>query len=387
MRILILGGDGYLGWPTALNLSMKGYDVVAVDNFSKRKIEIAYGIKPLFKIETMQNRVKEWNKLKYKNKIKFICGDLLNHRFVYKLLSKYKPDAVIHYGEQPSAPYSMAGREEAVFTQNNNVIGTLNLLFGIKKYCPKTHLIKLGTMGVYGTPNIDIEEGYLKVNHKGRKDIVQFPVKPHSYYHLSKAHDSLNLAFACRVWNLRATDLNQGVVYGTDTNETKLSEKFSTSFHYDHLFGTVINRFCVEAAINKPLTVYGQGNQKRTFLNILDTLKCVELAIKNPARLGEFKVRNQFTEVFSIKELAYLVKKASKKIGLNTKIEFIKNPRHELAKHYYKPKNDSFLKIGLKPIYLNDDFILKVINKIIEVKDRIDKNIIDPKVKWDQRQK
>ena len=213
----------------------------------------------------MQNRVNEWNKIKPKNKIKFIYGDLLNYRFVYKLLSKFKPDVIIHYGEQPSAPYSMAGRDEAVFTQNNNVIGTLNLLFGIKKYCPKTHLIKLGTMGVYGTPNIDIEEGYLNIKHNGRKDLVQFPVKPHSYYHLSKAHDSLNLAFACRVWNFRVTDLNQGVVYGTDTHETTLSEKLNTSFHYDHLFGTVINRFCVESAIGKPLTIYGKGNQKRTF--------------------------------------------------------------------------------------------------------------------------
>lgn len=385
MKILILGGDGYLGWPTSMSLSKKGYDVLSVDNFSKRKIEIINGIKPLFKIETMQNRVNEWNKIKPKNKIKFIYGDLLNHRFVYKLLSKFKPDVIIHYGEQPSAPYSMAGRDEAVFTQNNNVIGTLNLLFGIKKYCPKTHLIKLGTMGVYGTPNIDIEEGYLNIKHNGRKDLVQFPVKPHSYYHLSKAHDSLNLAFACRVWNLRVTDLNQGVVYGTDTHETTLSEKLNTSFHYDHLFGTVINRFCVESAIGKPLTIYGKGNQKRTFLNILDTLKCIELAIKNPAKLGEFKVRNQFTEVFSIKELALLVQKASNEIGIKTKIEYLKNPRHELAKHYYNPKNNSFLKIGLKPILLNKTFIITVIKKIIEFKKRVDHSIIDPKVKWDQR--
>lgn len=385
MKILILGGDGYLGWPTAMSLSKKGYEVLTVDNFSKRKIEIINGINPLFNIETMQNRVLEWNKIKPKNKMKFLYGDLLNHRFVYKLLSKYKPHAIIHYGEQPSAPYSMAGREEAVFTQNNNVIGTLNLLFGIKKYCPKTHLIKLGTMGVYGTPNIDIEEGYLNIKHNGRKDLVQFPVKPHSYYHLSKAHDSLNLAFACRVWKLRATDLNQGVVYGTDTQETILSEKLNTSFHYDHLFGTVINRFCVEAAIGKPLTIYGKGDQKRTFLNILDTLRCVELAIKNPAKQGEFKVRNQFTEVFSIKELALLIQKASKSIGINTTIEYLKNPRHELAKHYYNPKNDSFLKIGLKPILLNKNFIISVIKKILKFKTKIDHSIIDPKVKWDQK--
>ena len=388
MKILILGSDGYLGWPTAMNLSTKGHEVLSVDNFSKRKIEIANGIKPLFKIETMQNRVSEWNKINKKLKrIKFIYGDLLNHRFIYQILSKIKPDVIIHYGEQPSAPYSMAGRDQAVFTQNNNVIGTLNLLFGIKKYCPKTHLIKLGTMGVYGTPNIDIEEGYLKIKHKGRNDLVQFPVKPHSYYHLSKAHDSLNLAFACRVWKLKVTDLNQGVVYGTDTKETKISEILNTSFHYDHLFGTVINRFCVEAAIGKPLTVYGKGEQRPPFLNILDTLKCVERAIKNPAKSGEFKVRNQFTEVFSIKELAKIVQKASKKLDLKTKINFIKNPRHEMAKHYYNPKNKSFLKIGLKPILLNEEFLINVMKKILDYKSRIDTNIIDPKVKWDQQDK
>ena len=304
MKILVIGADGYLGWPTAMRLSSKGHRVFCIDNFSKRKIELENGIKPLFKIETMQSRVNLWNKIKPKNKIKFYYGDLLNHRFIYQLLSKIKPEAIIHYGEQPSAPYSMVGREQAVFTQHNNIIGNLNLLFAIKKYCPSTHLIKLGTMGVYGTPNIDIEEGYLKIKHKNRSDTIQFPVKPHSYYHLSKAADSFNLSFASRVWGTRVTDLNQGVVYGFHTKETMLDEKLQTSFHYDEVFGTVINRFICQSVVGKDLTVYGKGSQKRGYLNISDTINCVNIAATNPAKKSEFRVFNQYTEVLSINEIA-----------------------------------------------------------------------------------
>ena len=384
-KVLVLGSDGYLGWPTSMFLSKKGFKVFCVDNFVKRKIEIENGIKPLFKIETMQKRVEIWNDTKPKYKIEFKNGDLLNHRFIYDCIKLYKPNAVIHFAEQPSAPYSMAGREQAVFTQNNNVVGTLNLLFAIKKHHPSTHIIKLGTMGVYGTPNIDIEEGYLKVKHKNRSDVVMFPFKPHSYYHLSKAHDSLNLSFACRVWGLRVTDLNQGVVYGTDTEETKIAEELKTSFHYDHLFGTVINRFCAEAVSETPLTVYGKGDQVRTFLNIKDTLNCIYLAIKNPAKKGQYIVRNQFTETFSINQLADLVYDTSKSIGYNTKINYLKNPRSEMSKHYYKPQNKSFIKLGLKPFKLNKDFLKLILQEIEMSKDKIDLSVIDPKVKWDQK--
>ena len=382
MKILIIGGDGYLGWPTAMHLSKKKYKIHLIDNFSKRTIENENSVKPFEKIETMENRVYAWNSLKLGNKISFSFGDLINHRFIYEELKKFKPDHIIHYGEQPSAPYSMAGRSQAVFTQSNNIIGSLNLLFGIKKVCPKAHLIKLGTMGVYGTPNIDIEEGFLNVKHKGRSDRMQFPMKPLSYYHCSKAADSVNLYFASRVWGLRATDLNQGVVYGIDTPETKLDKKLNTSFHYDHIFGTVINRFIVQAAIGEPLLVYGNGNQVRTFLNINDTLQCVELAIKNSAKVGEYKVRNQFTEVFSIKNLALLVQKSAKKIGLSTSIKFINNPRNEMPKHYFKPSNKSFLKIGLKPRKINTKFIIENLNRILNSKKNIDKKIISPKIMW-----
>jgi UDP-sulfoquinovose synthase len=382
MKILIIGGDGYLGWPTAMHLSKKKHQVYLIDDFSKRSIENQNSVTPLENIETMENRVKIWNSLKRGKKVKFSFGSLINHRFIYEELKKIKPDHIIHYGEQPSAPYSMAGRTEAVFTQSNNIIGSLNLLFGIKKYCPNAHLIKLGTMGVYGTPNIDIEEGFIKIKHKNRTDIMQFPMKPLSYYHCSKAADSVNLYFASRVWGLRATDLNQGVVYGIDTPETILDKSLNTSFHYDHIFGTVINRFMVQAAIEKPMLVYGKGNQTRTFLNINDTLQCVELAIKNPARKSEYKVRNQFTEVFTIKQLATLVRDSAKKLGLSTNIKYINNPRKELAKHYFNPSNKSFLKLGLRPRKLNTTFVQNNINKILTKKDNIDLQTISPKIKW-----
>ena len=384
MKILVLGADGYLGWPTCLYFASKKFKVFGVDNFSKRQIEVANNIRPLNEIETFQKRLDIWNKIN-KNKIKFFAGDLLNHRFIYNIIKKVKPDAIIHYAEQPSAPYSMGDREKAVFTQHNNIIGNLNLMFAVKKYVPNSHIVKLGTMGVYGTPNIDIEEGYLNIKHKGRSEKILFPTRPHSFYHLSKAADSLNLAFACRVWNMRVTDLNQGVVYGANTDQTLINKSFTTSFHYDHIFGTVINRFIVQAAIGFPLSVYGAGKQRRTFLNINDTLKCVELAIKHPADKGEFRVRNQFTEVFSILELAKKVEKVGIKMGLNTKIKFLKNPRHEMKQHYYKPTNKSFLKIGLKPTFLNDKFISEQINLAILSKNKINKKIIDPKIKWDQK--
>ena len=381
-KILILGGDGYLGWPTAMHLSKRNYRIHLIDNFSKRNIEDENGIKPLNQIETMKNRISIWNKISKKKKISFEFGDLCNHRFIYEELRKFRPDHIIHYGEQPSAPYSMAGRHQAEFTQKNNIIGSMNLLFGVKKYCPKAHIIKLGTMGSYGTPNIEIEEGFIKIRHKGRNDKVQYPFKPHSFYHCSKAADSINLYFACRSWSLKATDLNQGVVYGIDTPETLISKSLNTSFHYDHIFGTVINRFLVQAAINKPLTIYGKGTQIRTFLNINDTLQCIELAIKNPAKISEYKVRNQFTEIFSINHIANLICKYAKKIGLKTKIQHLKNPRMEQPKHYYKPSNKSFLKVGLKKRKFNEEFIINNLNKIVKLKKSVDKKIIDPTITW-----
>lgn len=383
MKILILGGDGYLGWPTALNFSKENHEVLIIDNFVKKKIELELGFKPLFNQLTLQDRVKVWNKNQNKI-IKILYGDLLNHRFITDVLADYKPEVIVHYAEQPSAPYSMSSRERAVFTQQNNVIGNLNLLFAIKKNCPNAHLIKLGTMGEYGTPNIDIEEGWLDLEYKGRKDRVLFPKRPGSFYHLSKVHDSANIEFACRIWNLKCTDLNQGVVYGNFTNEIEMDfENLSTSFHYDEVFGTIINRFMCQAVVNFPLTVYGRGGQKRGFLNLIDTVKCINIAAQNSPNAGEFRVFNQYTDFKSVSELADIIINATGILGYKTTKKSILNPRKEMEEHYYNPKNTSLISLGLKPIKFDEDTILKNIKIVEKYNLNINTNYFLPSIKWE----
>lgn len=384
MRVLVLGGDGYLGWPTAMYFANRGHEVMAVDNLGKRFWEAEIGVVPLIPLQTFQARVKRWNELTGKE-IRYEVGDIAdNHRFVYQLLEDFQPEAIIHYAEQPSAPYSMIDRSRCVKTQQNNVVGTLNLMFAMEHACPNAHLIKLGTMGEYGTPNIDIEEGWLEVEHNGRKDRMLYPKKPGSFYHLSKVHDSANLEFACRIWGMRVTDLNQGVVYGIDTDETVMDSAFETSFHYDAVFGTVLNRFAVQAVLGMPLTVYGKGGQTRGFLNIRDTLQCVELAANNPAEAGEFRVFNQFTEQFSVLELAEQVKRVGDACGLNVQIAHTENPRVELEEHYYNAKHSSLPNLGLRPNLLTDNVISHMIDVVEKYKDRIEQDQIEATIKWKQ---
>ena len=379
MRILILGGDGYLGWPTAMHFSQCGDEVMVVDNFDKRRIELEDGVEPLDLIPTLHRRVALWKEITDCD-ILLKVGDLLNHRFIYEVLRDFQPQSIIHFAEQPSAPYSMETRGKAVFTQHNNVVGTLNLLFGMKRHCPDAHLIKLGTMGAYGTPNIDIEEGYITIDHNGRSDTLPFPKQPGSFYHLSKVHDSHNILFACRTWDLRATDLNQGVVYGIETDETQLDANLHTSFHYDSIFGTVLNRFCVQAVAGGPLTVYGRGGQTRGFLNIRDTIQCVDLAARSPAEKGECRVFNQFTEIFSVLELANLVRDAA--VGIDVTIEHTHNPRIEREEHYYNPKHTKLQELGLAPSLLSKVQVAQMLDYIRKRQDRINPEIIQSSVEW-----
>lgn len=386
MRILILGGDGYLGWPTAMRFAARGDEVAIVDNLSKRVWEAEMGVAPLFHLPTLQRRVRLWNESYPRKKMRVYIGDIAhNHRFIYHVFEEFRPQAIVHYAEQPSAPYSMYNRLNAVATQVNNVAGTLNVLFAMAAYAPDAHLIKLGTMGEYGTPNIDIEEGWMEITHNGRTDRVLFPKRPGSFYHLSKVHDSHNIEFACRVWKLRATDLNQGVVYGVDTDETKLHPEFLTSFHYDEVFGTVLNRFATQAVAGIPLTVYGKGGQKRGFLNIRDTIRCVEIAADNPAKKGEFRVFNQFTEQWSVGELARMVRDAGSSLGIKVRIAHLENPRIEAEEHYYNAKNTSLLSLGLKPRRLTPAFVARMMRRIAKWKEYIDPAIIQPTIKWHVR--
>jgi len=381
MRVLILGGDGYLGWPTAMRFSQRGHEVSIVDNFSRRRWHQNQGTDSLTPIRSLEERVAAWKEVSGKG-IAHYVGDIENGEWLEQVVIDTRPEAIIHYGEQPSAPYSMQSRETAVETQYTNVIGNLNLLFAMRDHVPDAHLVKLGTMGEYGTPNIDIEEGYIEIEHKGRKDVLPFPKLPGSLYHLSKVHDSHNIHFGCRIWGLRATDLNQGVVYGIETDETKLDERLCTRFDYDDVFGTVLNRFCVQAVIGRPLTVYGKGGQTRGFLNIRDTLQCVELAVENPADRGEFRVFNQFTEQFSVSELAELVREAAGDLGYEVHVDHLENPRVELEEHYYNAVHTKLLDLGLEPTLLQEELLQSVIHAIEANKDRVIASAIEPHTTW-----
>ena len=381
MRIAVLGGDGYCGWPTALYLSKKGHHVAIVDNFLRRQWDHELGAQTLTPIRPLAERLKTWQKVSGKA-IELFVGDVADYDFLVSMMKAFEPEAIVHFAEQRSAPYSMIDRKHAVFTQVNNVVGTLNVLFAIRELSPDCHLIKLGTMGEYGTPNIDIEEGYITIEHNGRRDTVPFPKQPGSFYHLSKVHDSHNIIFACKIWGVRATDLNQGVVYGTVTDEVAQDEALVNRFDYDDVFGTVLNRFCVQAAIGQPLTVYGKGGQTRGFLDIRDTVRCIEIACENPAARGECKVYNQFTEQFTVLDLAKTVEAAGKKLNLNVEIDHLPDPRVEAEHHYYNAKHSKLIDLGLQPHYLSDSLLDSLVNIAIRYRDRVDASLMLPQVNW-----
>jgi UDP-sulfoquinovose synthase len=382
MRVLILGGDGYLGWPTALRFSARGHEVSVVDNFVRRRWVEGVGSDSLTPILALEERLAAWREVSGLE-VRSYEGAVEDGDFLESVVAETLPEVVIHYGQQASAPYSMASRAQAVETQYGNTIGNLNLLFAIRDHVPDCHLVKLGTMGEYGQPNIDIEEGYIRIEHKGRSDTLPFPKLPASLYHCSKVHDSTNIHFACRTWGLRATDLNQGVVYGIETEESADDERLITRFDYDEVFGTVLNRFCLQAVIGHPLTVYGSGGQTRGFLNIRDTLQCVELAALNPAEAGEFRVFNQFTEQFSVLDLAHLVKHSAEHLGYSVEIQHYDNPRVEKEEHYYNAIHTKLLNLGLEPTLLGEELVESMIHAIERHKDRVIKEHIAPHTRWD----
>ncbi len=378
MRILVLGGDGYLGWPVALHLSGRGHDVGIVDNFARRQYDFEMGVDSLVPIRHLQHRVRVWEEVSGL-RVSTYVGDLTDAPFVHRTIKEFAPDAVVHFAEQRSAPYSMIDQHHAVYTQVNNVVGTLNLLYAIADVDPSIHLVKLGTMGEYGTPNIDIEEGFIEITHRGRTDILPYPKQPGSFYHLSKVHDSHNIMFACRIWGLRSTDLNQGIVYGQETPETVLHPELATRFDYDGVFGTVLNRFCVQAVVGHPLTVYGKGGQTRGMLDIRDTLACVELACLNPPEPGEYRVFNQFTESFSVMQLAEMVADA---YPGKAEIVHLDDPRVEKQEHYYRAAHTKLLDLGLVPHLLSSRTLSSLLSVVERHRDRVYARAIQPTVEW-----
>ena len=381
MRILILGADGYLGWPTVMHLSSKGHDVAAVDNYLRRKLFQEVGVEPLFDVPMLDKRCALWEDVSG-CKVPFFIGDLAQWAFVETVVSEFKPDAIVHYAEQPAAPYSMLNRQAATLTLRNNLLVTANVIFAVREFCPDAHIVKLGTMGEYGTPDIDIEEGWLEVEHRGRRHKFLYPRQASSLYHTTKIMDTDLLWFYVRTWGLKVTDLMQGPVYGIFTDESENDDRLLPFFNYDEIFGTVLNRFVVQAVAGYPLTVFGKGGQTRGYLNIKDTLNCIRLSLDNPADKGELRIFNQFTETFSVNELAEKVKAAGAGLGLDVEIQNVDNPRIELEEHYYNPSHTGLIDLGLKPNYLTEQVLVQMMEFAIKHQKSITPENIYRKVKW-----
>ncbi len=381
MRILILGGDGYLGWPTAMHFAAQGHEVWAVDNYLRRRIAKETDSEALIPTPDLVERARIF-KAASGNEINVVIGDCCDYGLMTRLFSEVKPDTVIHYAEQPSGPYSMMDYKAAKCTLDNNLSATFNVIWATVEHAPECHIVKLGTMGEYGTPNIDIEEGWLDIEHNGRKDRFLYPRAAGTLYHTTKVLDTDLLWFYVRTHGLRVTDLMQGPVYGLETDEAKSDERLLPNFHYDDIFGTVVNRFLVQAVAGVPLTVYGKGGQTRGYLNLKDTLQCVGLAMNNPAEAGELRILNQFTESFSVNEIAERVERVGHAKGLDVRINNIPNPRKEREEHYYNPKHSGLIELGLEPNLMTDEVIGDMLEQVTRHANRIFTNIIMPRVSW-----
>jgi UDP-sulfoquinovose synthase len=381
VKVGVLGGDGYLGWATAMHLSAAGHEVCVCDNFTRRSLNSRFDSEPLFPVPPLAERVRSWA-MRTNRQIGMAIGDLTDWTFTRSFFEAFAPDAVIHYAELPSAPFSMADRDCAAMTLQNNLGTTLNIIHAVHETCPQTHIIKLGTMGEYGTPNIDIEEGWIEIAHKGRSDRFLFPRQGGSLYHTTKIMDTDLLWFYVRTWKLRVTDLMQGPVYGVSTKESLLDAALMPHFSYDAVFGTVLNRFVVQAVAGLPLTPYGRGTQRRGFLNLKDTLQCVRLVLENPPLPGELRICNQFVESFSIVELAERVAAAATRLGLDAEIRHIDNPRLEAEKHYYNPSHTKLLELGLQPHPLTENVLVEMMEVVQLHRDRIDPRHILPEIRW-----
>jgi UDP-sulfoquinovose synthase len=393
-HVLILGGDGYLGWPTAMYFSQRGYAVTIVDNYWRRNTCNTLDVGMLYPVPTLQERAKIWHE-KTGREIKVVIGDLADPEIMRGLFDGHArydwaidtcfsglPDTVVHYAEQPSAPYSVMNYKTANFTLSNNLLVTNNLMFAVRDFARDTHIIKLGTMGEYGTPDIDIEEGWIEIEHKGRTGKFLFPRQASSLYHTSKIMDTDLFWFGVRMWGLRVTDLMQGPVYGMETEESLVDDRLKTIFNYDEVFGTVVNRFIAQAVVGYPLTVYGKGGQTRGYLNIKDTLQCVHMSEQTPAKQGELRIFNQIMETFSVNQLAELTAEVGGRLGYTVEIKCIDNPRKEAEEHYYNPTYQGLIELGVKPHYLTPDVMADMFKLVAEHQGGIRKDVIFRGVRW-----
>jgi UDP-sulfoquinovose synthase len=384
MRVFIAGVDGYLGWSLAMYLEARGHEVAGADSYHRRDWIAEMGSQSATPIRRMTERLQAFRE-NFNTNLQFIRGDMTDYNFVWNFFRSFQPESIVHLAEMPSAPYSMIDAEHASFTHTNNLIGTLNILHVMRDVCPDAHMVKLGTMGEYGTPNIDIPEGFFEIEYRGRKDTLPFPKKAGSWYHQTKVHDTNNIMMACRFWGLRSTDIMQGPVFGTRIDEMGDDERLLTRFDFDQVFGTVINRYCAQAVIGYPLTPYGKGFQKRGFLPLRDSMQCLTITVENPPDKGEYRVFNQFEEVYDLTELAFLVQKVSEKLGLKVEIRNLENPRMELEEHYYNPDHQHLLDLGYVPAISIEDEMEMMLKDLMKYKHRIEAraHALIPDIRWD----
>lgn len=384
MKVFIAGIDGYLGWALAQYLTLHQHEVAGCDLMLRREWVEEVGSTSAIPVYSREERLAAFQE-QYGRSLDFRVGDLCDYAFIKGFLADFQPDAIVHLGQMPSAPYSMMDQKHCVWTQQNNIISNLNLLWAMKEVCPNAHLVKLGTMGEYGTPNVDIPEGFFEVEYRGRKDKLPFPRQAGSWYHQSKVHDSNNTHFAVKIWGLRATDIMQGVVFGTRFDGMGEDPRLRTRLDFDQCFGTAINRFCCQTVIGHPLTVFGIGHQKRGFLPLRDSMQCLRLAIENPPAAGEYRVFNQFEECYTITELAQMVQEVGASMGLDIALHHYENPRKELEEHYYNPDRQHLIDLGYVPTHDVKSEIRVMLEDLLPHRERIEahKDILVPDIRWD----
>jgi UDP-sulfoquinovose synthase len=384
MRIFICGVDGYLGWSLAQHLAARGHEIGGADAFFRRRWVEEMGSWSAIPISGMDDRLSAFHE-RFGTALAFWLGDLTDDEFVHSAIGDFRPDAIVHLGECPSAPYSMVDARHTVFVQWNNIVSTFNLLFAMREVVPEAHLVKLGTMGEYGTPNVEIPEGFFEVDYRGRKDTLPFPRQAGSWYHWSKVHGSNNIMFACRIWGLRATDVMQGVVFGTRVDGRVGDERLLTRLDFDQAFGTAVNRYCCQAVIGHPLTPYGEGHQKRGFLPLCDSMQCLTLALENPPHPGEYRVFNQFEEVYDLTDLALMVQDVARDFGLDVEVRNLENPRRELEDHFYQPVHEHLADRGYRPTRDVRSELHRLISDLSLHRERVEekRDVFIPDVRWD----
>jgi UDP-sulfoquinovose synthase len=386
MRVFIAGIDGYLGWSLAVYLAARGTEVSGLDGYFRRDWVAEVGSQSATPIRRMTERLEAFTE-HFGENLQFRKGNLCDFNSVLNCLRTFRPDAIVHFGEMPSAPFSMIDVDHCVYTHTNNLVGTLNILHAMRDACPDAHLVKLGTMGEYGTPNIDIAEGFFDIEYRGRRDRLPFPRQAGSWYHQTKVHDSNNIMLACRLWGLRSTDIMQGVVFGTRIDEMAADERLITRFDFDQCFGTAINRFCAQAVVGLPLTPFGAGHQKRGFLPLRDSMQCIGIALSNPPDAGQYRVFNQFEEVYDITGLAQKVQRVARGLGIDVDVRRVENPRKEMEEHYYKPDHQNLLDLGYKPTHDVDVEIASMLGDLSRYRGRIAarRRALTPDIRWDGR--